>query len=130
MKKTVAALAIVFIGLAATTVLAKRSETVKVLINKEVTAKSGLKVAFVELVEDSRCPEDAQCVWAGNAKIKIRVTKKGKSEILELNTMPNGDAPSFAGYRFSLTDLMPRLRSNVRINRNAYEASIEMKKEN
>ena len=130
MKKTVAALAIVFIGLTATTVLAKRSETVKVLINKEVTAKGGLKIAFVELVEDSRCPEDAQCVWAGNAKIKIRVTKKGKSEILELNTMPNGDAPSFAGYRFSLTDLMPRLRSNVRINRNAYEASIEMKKEN
>lgn len=130
MKKTVAALAIVFIGLAATTVLAKRSETVKVLINKEVTAKSGLKVAFVELVEDSRCPEDAQGVWAGNAKIRIRVTKKGKSEILELNTMPNGDAPSFAGYRFSLTDLMPRLRSNVRINRNAYEASIEIKKEN
>lgn len=130
MKKTVAALAIVFIGLAATTVLAKRSETVKVLINKEVTAKGGLKIAFVELVEDSRCPEDAQCIWAGNAKIKIRVTKKGKSEILELNTMPNGDAPSFAGYRFSLTDLMPRLRSNVRINRNAYEASIEMKKEN
>ena len=130
MKKTVAALAIVFIGLTATTVLAKRSETVKVLINKEVTAKGGLKIAFVELVEDSRCPEDAQCIWAGNAKIKIRVTKKGKSEILELNTMPNGDAPSFAGYRFSLIDLVPRLRSDVRINRNAYEASIEIKKEN
>jgi hypothetical protein len=53
----------------------KGSETLRVQINKEKRlAKSTLSVRFVELVEDSRCPTDTNCIWAGNAKIKIRVS--------------------------------------------------------
>ena len=79
MKRVLAALAILFIGLAALPAYAKRQQDLKVVINKEVTGKAGIKVAFVELVEDARCPADVQCVWAGNAKIKIRVTTNGRS---------------------------------------------------
>jgi hypothetical protein len=54
---------------------ARRSETLRVQVNKEKRfAKSRLSVRFVELVEDSRCPTDTNCIWAGNAKIKIRVS--------------------------------------------------------
>lgn len=105
-----------------------RHHDLKVGINREVVGKGGVKIAFVELVEDSRCPVDVECVWAGNAKIKIRVTKNGKSRVFELNSMTTAQPPSYAGYRFKLKSLSPELRSNVRVNRNAYEATIEMVK--
>lgn len=107
-------------------VLAKHHQTIKVKINNEAAAKGGLKVKFAELVEDSRCPADTNCIWAGNAKIRVRVTKNGKAKLIELNTMPSGAAPTFAGYTFKLTGLTPEPRSNIRINRNGYEASIEI----
>ncbi|MCP4544192.1 MAG: hypothetical protein GY832_44335 [Chloroflexi bacterium] len=34
-------------------------------------------VEFVEVVEDSRCPTDVVCVWAGRARILIRVSSSG-----------------------------------------------------
>jgi hypothetical protein len=128
MKKVIIGFLFVVLAAAAMPVSAKQAQNVEVLINKEVAARGGLKIMFVELVEDSRCPVDVDCVWAGNAKIKVRVTKNGKSKVLELNTMGRAAVPSYAGYRFKLQGLSPELRSNVRINRNAYTASIEITK--
>ncbi len=34
-------------------------------------------VEFVEVVEDSRCPTGVECVWAGRARILIRVSSSG-----------------------------------------------------
>lgn len=38
-----------------------------------------VKITFLEVLEDSRCPKDVDCVWAGQAKIKIRIKEKGKA---------------------------------------------------
>ena len=119
---------LMMVGVGTLSANALRQHDLKVAIHKEVSVKTGIKVAFVELVEDARCPADVQCVWAGNAKIKIRVTKSGRSKIIELNSSEPGVAPTYAGYRFKLTNLTPELRSNVRINWNAYEATIEISK--
>jgi hypothetical protein len=108
---------------------AKPLETVRVQINKEKRfPKSKLSVRFVELIEDSRCPVDTNCIWAGNAKIKIRVTKNGRSQVVDLET--NGPSPTVvvAGYSFKLVALTPAPRSNIRINRNGYVATIEVEK--
>ena len=32
------------------------------------------RVTFEAVPEDSRCPTDAVCVWAGNARVSLRVT--------------------------------------------------------
>ena len=126
MKKIITGL--LFVVLATGAAFAKRSSDVQVQINKEVTTAGGLKIAFVELVEDSRCPADVDCVWAGNAKIKVRVTKNGKSKILDLEMVTKGTSPNYGSYLIKLKALTPELRSNVRINRNAYVATIEVKK--
>ena len=127
MKKVIIGMLFVVLAVAVLPAFAKRTNEVQVQINKAVTAK-GLKIEFVELVEDSRCPADVQCVWAGNAKIKVRVTKNGKSQVLELEMVTKGMKPNFGNYRLTLKGLSPELRSNVRINRNGYVATIEVKK--
>ena len=35
-------------------------------------------VKFVKVLEDSRCPSDVTCIWAGQAKLLVEVTEKGK----------------------------------------------------
>ena len=91
-------------------------------------AKSKLSVRFVELVEDSRCPVDTQCIWAGNAKIKLRVSKNGRSHDLTLDTNGPNQTVTAEGYKIKLVGLTPAPRSNIRINRNGYVATLEAEK--
>ena len=107
----------------------KAGETLRVQINKEKRfVKSKLRVRFVELVEDSRCPTDTNCVWAGNAKIKIRVSKNGRSHDLTLDTNGPSQTGSVEGYSIKLTGLTPEPRSNIRIDRNGYIATLAITK--
>jgi hypothetical protein len=128
MKKVIIGLLFAVLAAGAMPALAKRSDSVEVQINKEVTAAGGLKIAFIELVEDSRCPTDVNCIWTGNAKIKVRVTKNGRSKVLELDTLTRGMIPSYGNYQLKLKELTPKPRSNIRINRNGYVATIEVTK--
>ena len=38
---------------------------------------NGVMLTFYEVIEDSRCPTDATCIWAGQAKVRVRVQAKG-----------------------------------------------------
>jgi hypothetical protein len=112
----------------AVSVQAQRNQTIKVQVNKQKSVPSGgLTIKFVSLVEDSRCPTDANCVWAGNAKIQVQIgNRRGKSEIFELNTNMGAKGASFGGYAVNLISLTPAPRSNIRINRNGYVATFSV----
>lgn len=45
-----------------------------------VIEDTGLRVQFVRVVSDSRCPGDAICVWAGDATVEVRVFDAGTRE--------------------------------------------------
>lgn len=88
-------------------------------------SNSKLNVRFVEMVEDSRCPKDTNCVWAGNAKIKIEVKRNGSAaQIIELNTGTGDKSARYDGLLIELIALTPEPASNVRINKNGYVATI------
>lgn len=88
-----------------------------------------IKIQFVSLVEDSRCPTDAQCVWAGNAKIKVKISNRRDSQIVEMNTTTGGPlGASFDGYAINLTSLTPKPKSNIRISKNGYTATFEVRR--
>ena len=101
---------------------------VKVAVDKQKTVtKDRLKIKFMSLVEDSRCPTDANCIWAGNAKIKIRVTDfRGRVENFELNTNGQPQSADFAGWHITLENLTPHPKTNVRINRKGYIATLSV----
>lgn len=48
---------------------------------------TGLKVT-VNKIADSRCPEDVQCVWAGDASVKLLATDLKDSVVLDLKIDP------------------------------------------
>lgn len=113
------------------TLTAQTNAQTNVRINREkVVRGTALKIKFVELLEDSRCPADALCVWAGNAKIKVKITKRGAPpETIELNTLGPGTTAQAHGHTFKLQKLTPYPRSNIRINRNGFMATIAVSKQ-
>jgi hypothetical protein len=75
----------------------------------KVAAGGKLSIKFIGVMEDSRCPMNARCVWAGNAKIKISVAVGRRApQIFELNSNTPPQNVTVAGYRISLQDLNPQ----------------------
>jgi len=103
---------------------AQKPETVTVKAGKQRSAsKSKLKIKFVSVVEDSRCPENVQCVWAGNAKIKVTVTSARGSETFEMNTGMGPQGNQFDGWAINLESLTPTPRAGSKpISAKAYVA--------
>jgi len=47
-------------------------------------AEENLKVEFVRIVEDSRCPKGVVCVWAGRVMAEVRISAGGATDGLAL----------------------------------------------
>jgi hypothetical protein len=122
-------LTLIFGGAAVSTANAQSAQQVSVRIhNQKSVMRDKLRIKFIA-VEDSRCPRDANCVWAGNAKVTIRVTnRRGQSKTFDLNTNLQGKSARFDGYEIKLGSVSPYPRSDIRINRNGYTASFTVTK--
>ena len=67
-----------------------------------------LTLEFTTLAEESRCPLNATCVWAGNARILVTATLGSTTNVLELNTYPTYQVrANFEGYLIELRRLQP-----------------------
>jgi hypothetical protein len=57
---------------------------------------SGTRLTFRLVREDSRCPTDVTCIWAGDAKIDVTISRNGSSD--DTRTLglapPNNEATS------------------------------------
>lgn len=61
---------------------------------------------YVRLVEDSRCPPDVQCVWAGDAEVAFEWTVAGgEPEAFSLHTGMGDRSKDLGGSRLTLVDL-------------------------
>jgi hypothetical protein len=61
-------------------------------------------------VEDTRCPEDAMCVWEGNAKLDLRAEHKGETADFSLNTFGDEEYDNDTtlwDYEITLNELKP-----------------------
>lgn len=50
-------------------------------INETADLGNGLRVRPLEVLEDSRCPQNARCVWAGRLRLRLNVDGVGEREI-------------------------------------------------
>lgn len=89
-----------------------------------------LKIEFLAVLEDSRCPEGADCLWEGNAKVRIRAEKNdGKFKIFELNTNLEPIKINFEDYEIRMITLAPIPKSNTEIKTENYTATFLIKNE-
>ena len=85
---------------------------------------SRFKIKFLNVVEDSRCPKGTQCIWAGNAKVKFRVSDRRRSRVFDLNTAKGNQTYSFEGYQIRLVKVEPTPVVNEHIRRGEYVVTL------
>lgn len=85
-----------------------------------------ITVTFDGVSEDSRCPGDVQCVWAGNGAIRLTLEGGDEMEVVILNSTLQPQAVSFFGYVVGFRDLTPYPATTEPADPGAYVATISV----
>ena len=92
-----------------------------------VAGDDGLRVEFLRVTGDSRCPADAVCIQGGDAVVHVRAKDARGSADLELHT---GDASkaaaTYQSYTVTLVDLRPFPFSGRTIPQDDYRATLKV----
>lgn len=101
-------------------------EEFTIKIGQQVEVKdASLRITLISVQEDSRCPVDVECVWAGNAKLNLEVKRSKKKFIsTALNTTLNPREIAYKGYTIKLIRVSPERRASVPVASDEYEATI------
>jgi len=75
----------------------------------------------VEVIEDSRCPMNARCVWAGRVRVKM-LWFRGNGEKLPFE-ITLGESTSIADGRITLESVRPDKMTNVELKPEDYRFS-------
>jgi len=70
-----------------------------------------LQITFLKVTEDSRCPSDVACVWAGQVSVQVAIAKHGKPyRTVTLTQTPQDQAAAMIKvdrYTLKFVDLQP-----------------------
>ena len=91
-------------------------------------AAENTSVTFQEVLEDSRCPVDVTCIWAGLAEVSLRVAVSGTERELSLSTSPPDNSAVFENYTFWLIKVRPVPRANQNMDSSAYFVTVMVDK--
>ena len=90
-----------------------------------VIRDAGLRVEFVEVSGDSRCPADVLCIQGGDALVRIRVIEGSASSSYDLHTGDSNRAAIVHGsVRIALAELQPYPFSTRTIAPGEYRATL------
>lgn len=87
---------------------------------KQVLKFGSLKIRAVNIIQDSRCPEDAQCIIKGNAKVALQAGKK-KFELLDGNKKLLAN-----GFSLLLVDVKPYPKLGEKPDTEAYSVVLQL----
>jgi hypothetical protein len=66
------------------------------------------RITFREVREDSRCPVDVQCVWAGDAKVEVNIARNGvPTETKTLSITPPDNEVQTGNLKLKFVGLTP-----------------------
>ena len=85
-------------------------DTLRLPVGRSVDAGNGARVTLVRVVDDSRCPMNALCIWEGSASAVLRFERAGAATVdttLHTNARMGPTAFTYAGAQFTLFGLTP-----------------------
>ena len=96
-----------------------------------------MNVTFKRMVEDSRCPKDVECIWAGNAMAEVELMGLYTRPVtIQLSTMNDTskkyvNTQNFNGYSISLIEVTPETTSpkGFKALKGTYKIALQFNKE-
>lgn len=87
-------------------------------------AGTSMSLRFVAVTEDSRCPRDTTCIWAGLVRVSLEVQESSRpSRQVELE---QGGSVEAGGCRLTLLGVEPQPVSTVKIVPTDYRATLKI----
>ncbi|MHA2066116.1 MAG: hypothetical protein ACXABY_17230 [Candidatus Thorarchaeota archaeon] len=111
---------------------AKLGESFQLKVNQTAYIESeGLLIELDDIPEDSRCPVDVVCVWAGQTRVKLNVGKAGMDEATIEIRSANGSFSDNEGnaYSVQVIKVEPAPRSNRTIALTEYVVTLKISKQ-
>jgi hypothetical protein len=98
-----------------------------VLAPGESASVEEITVRFLNVVNDSRCPKDVTCVWAGDAHVRIDVTSTDGRREYDLHTADMKPVVHGA-YTIHLVNVQPEPISGQPIDPGEYRLTLKVTK--
>ena len=84
-----------------------------------------LVIKFKAVLEDSRCPVNVVCVWAGNGKVEFEILDiDGQNKTVTLNTEEEPRVTTLKGHNLKLISLNPPRIDGVSISPGDYSVKL------
>ena len=95
-------------------------------VNQEAVLEgTRFTITFKGVTEDSRCPDNARCIWAGNAQLVFELSNSGQQpKPATLNTYLDPKLIYYSSYQIECVDLLPYPHAPLQINPGDYIATI------
>lgn len=105
------------------------TETLAIKIGERIGfAGEPLVIALLD-VQDSRCPQNVTCVWAGGGRVVIQADSAGgNAKTFDLHTGVEPRSLNVFGYRFTLESLEPAPVSTEPVKKDRYVAHLRIVK--
>lgn len=88
---------------------------------------TAVSIRFSGVGEDSRCGTDVQCIWAGNAVVRLTLSSSAATPSeSSVNTGLEPRQTPYAGYTIRLVALNPAPKSGRAIPQTEYVATLEV----
>ena len=86
-------------------------------------------LTFVAVAQDSRCPSDAVCVWAGEAVLAFVLHEDGLASGRSIAVSPGASAAAVLGsYRLTVLDVQPEATTAGQIAQSDYRATVALER--
>jgi len=91
-----------------------------------------LSITFNAYPNESRCPSNVTCIWAGFVEVELLINQKGKESVLKLSTEPNLSGlpvqAKVGDYAIKLIDVTPYPATNIRIDPDQFSVVLLVEK--
>ncbi len=84
----------------------------------------GLVVEFLKVIEDSRCPTDVTCVWAGEVKLQLSTRIRAAEAVRHEITM--GQDATLGEFRLAVVRVQPERLSTREISPEEYRVTLRV----
>lgn len=89
----------------------------------QTASVGGLRIRPIEVIEDSRCPANVQCVWAGRLIVRARMNGDGWTQVRDFEL---GAFQAVDQYRVTLVNAEPSKTAPGPIDPRAYRFTFDV----
>ena len=102
------------------------NSNVTLAIGESQPVDGNARLTLIDVPGDSRCPRQAECVYAGNVQVSLRLQAGGQDTSAVINSLEPPQQLTLAGLVVRVTGVQPLPDAGVPVPKDAYRVSLRV----